>query len=83
MGIAPILIGKVDVIAGSIYVHGENFTEYSEVMINDKKQETVYLNKNTLMVSDVIPEDNDRICVAQMAGRSDQLSRTEELIYAE
>lgn len=83
MGIAPIRIRSVDVIGGSIYVHGENFTEYSKVMLNDKKQETVYLNRNTLMVADVVPEDTDRIHVAQMAGRSEQLSRTEEIVYTE
>ena len=83
MGIAPIEISKVDLIGGSIYVHGKNFTEYSKVMINDKKQETVYLNRNTLMVSDVPLEDNDRVYVAQMAGRSEQLSRTQELVYTE
>ncbi len=83
MGIAPIRIEKIDAVVGSLYVHGENFTEYSTVMINDKKQETVYLNRNTLMVADVIPEENDRVYVAQMAGRSEQLSRTEELIYTE
>lgn len=83
MGIAPIEISKVDLIGGSIYVHGKNFTEYSKVMVNDKKQETVYLNRNTLMVSDVPLEDNDRVYVAQMAGRSEQLSRTQELVYTE
>ncbi len=83
MGIAPIKISKVDVIGGSLYVHGENFTEYSKVMVSDKKQETIYLNRNTLMVADVVPEEMERIYVAQMAGRSEQLSRTEEIIYTE
>lgn len=83
MGISPIEISKVDVIGGSVYVQGKNFTEYSKVMVNDKKQETVYLNRNTLMVSDVQLEDMDRIYVAMMAGRSEQLSRTEEIIYTE
>ena len=83
MGIAPIEISKVDVIGGSIYVQGNNFTEYSKVMLNGKKQETVYLNRNTLMVADVQPEDMDRIYVAQMAGRSEQLSHTEEIVYTE
>lgn len=81
MGIAPIEISKVDYIGGSIYVQGKNFTEYSKIMLNDKKQETIYLNSNTLMVADVEPEDADRIYVAQMAGRSEQLSRTEEIVY--
>lgn len=81
MGISPIGISKVDAIEGSIYVHGENFTEYSKVMLNDKKQETVYLNSNTLMVADVPVEENDRIYVAQMAGRNEKLSRTEEIVY--
>ena len=83
MGIAPIQISKVDLIGGIIYVHGDNFTEYSKVMVNDKKQETVYLNRNTLMVSDVPLEDNDRVYVAQMAGRTEELSRTQELVYTE
>ena len=83
MGIYPIEIEKIDFIGGSIYVHGKNFTEYSKVMLNDKKQETVYLNRNTLMVSDVEIEENDRVYVAQMAGMSEQLSRTDEIVYTE
>ncbi len=83
MGIHPIELRKVDGIGGSIYVHGDNFTEFSKVFVNDKKQETTCLNKNTLMVTDIILEDMDRIYVAQMAGRSEELSRTEEIIYTE
>lgn len=83
MGISPIVITKVDVIGGSMYVHGENFTEYSKVSLNDKMQETVYLNRNTLMVSDVVPEESDRIYVAQMTSISEQLSCTEEIVYEE
>ncbi|MBQ8199427.1 MAG: sulfatase-like hydrolase/transferase [Lachnospiraceae bacterium] len=83
MGIYPISLKEVDAVGGSIYVHGDNFTEFSKVFIDDKEQETTYLNKNTLMVPSEEPEDGERIYVAQMAGRSEQLSRTEEIIYVE
>nr|MBQ8253281.1 LTA synthase family protein [Lachnospiraceae bacterium] len=83
MGVFPIEIKEVYSIGGSIYVHGNNFTEYSKVFVNDDEQDTIYLNKNTLMVSDLQPEDMDRVYVAQKAGRSETLSRTKEIVYTE
>ena len=81
MGVYPIEIRDVDAIGGSFYIHGDNFTEFSKAFINDREQETVYLNKHTLMVSEIAPEDGDRVFVAQIAGMSEELSRTKELIY--
>lgn len=82
MGIHPIKITNADVIAGSLYVHGENFTEYSKVALNGKEQEeTVFLNRNTLMVPDLVPEDMDRISVMQLTEISEYLSETDEIIY--
>ena len=81
MGIAPVEITNANVIAGSLYVHGENFTEYSKVMVNGKEKDTIYLNRNTLMAADMIPEDIDRISVAQMTEIGEYLSETQEIVY--
>lgn len=84
MGIHPIKIANADVIAGSLYVHGENFTEYSKVAVNGKEQEeTVFLNRSTLMVPDLAAEDMDRISVMQLTEISEYLSETDEIIYEE
>ena len=81
MGIAPVKITYSNVIGGSLYVHGENFTEYSKVSVNGDDQETIYLNCNTLMVADKIPEDMDRISVVQMTEIGEYLGETQEIIY--
>ena len=53
-------ITDVSSVGGSVYVMGKNFTESSFVFIDGKKQDTVFLNENTLMVSDKEPRRRRR-----------------------
>jgi hypothetical protein len=77
MGIEPVSITDVSDVGGSIYVLGKNFTESSVVCVGDKRQETVFLNENTLMVPDKQLEGGDTIKVAQMTEIHEILSETE------
>ena len=49
--------------------------------IDGKKQDTVFLNENTLMVSDKELEGGEEVYVAQLTEVSAQLSSTEVFIY--
>ncbi len=83
MGFDPIRIMDVSSVGGSVYVMGKNFTESSFVFIDGKKQDTVFLNENTLMVSDKELEGGEEVCVAQLTEVSAQLSSTEVFIYGD
>lgn len=83
MGFDPIRITDVSSVGGSIYVMGKNFTESSFVFIDGKKQDTVFLNENTLMVSDKELEGGEEVYVAQLTDVSAQLSSTEVFIYGD
>lgn len=83
MGFDPIRITDVSSVGGSVYVMGKNFTESSFVFIDGKKQDTVFLNENTLMVSDKELEGGEEVYVAQLTDVSAQLSSTEAFIYGD
>lgn len=83
MGFDPIQITDVSSVGGSVYVMGKNFTESSSVFIDGKKQDTVFLNENTLMVSDKELEGGEEVYVAQLTEVSAQLSSTEVFIYGD
>ncbi|MEE1438661.1 MAG: LTA synthase family protein [Lachnospiraceae bacterium] len=83
MGFDPIQITDVSSVGGSVYVMGKNFTESSFVFIDGKKQDTVFLNENTLMVSDKELEGGEEVYVAQLTEVSAQLSSTEVFIYGD
>lgn len=83
MGFDPIRITDVSSVGGSVYVMGKNFTESSFVFIDGKKQDTVFLNENTLMVSDKELEGGEEVYVAQLTDVSAQLSSTEVFIHGD
>lgn len=83
MGFDPIRITDVSSVGGSVYVMGKNFTESSFVFIDGKKQDMVFLNENTLMVSDKELEGGEEVYVAQLTEVSAQLSSTEVFIYGD
>lgn len=83
MGFDPVRITDVSSVGGSVYVMGKNFTESSFVFIDGKKQDTVFLNENTLMVSDKELEGGEEVYVAQLTDVSAQLSSTEVFIYGD
>ena len=71
---------------GSIVVRGENFTEFSKILINDSRMNTTYIDQNTIMiipdeVSDP-PEDGDVFVVAQIDKDKHELTRSAEFKYS-
>jgi phosphoglycerol transferase MdoB-like AlkP superfamily enzyme len=61
---------------GNLTINGQNFTNYSKVYINDRKQETVKINKETLLVNDVELAPGDRIVVSQVDVEGTRLSHS-------
>lgn len=50
MGVEEISIDNVKVEQDKLYITGKNFTEYSKIFIDNQKQDTVFVDSNTLMV---------------------------------
>lgn len=81
MGIHDIKIDNVSIEDGEIVVSGENFTEFSKILINDKKADTEFFDKNTLKVNGDLPASGDVIKVVQIGEDGMILSSTDEYKY--
>ena len=64
MGVDEIKINSVSAIANKLYIHGEGFTEFSRVFVNDKKKDTEFLSNDTLLID--LPDENDEIKIGQV-----------------
>ena len=50
MGLYPVSINEVSLSSNQIIIHGENFTEFSTVLLNDEKLVTTFVNDRTIIV---------------------------------
>lgn len=71
--------------SNSITVRGENFTPFSTILINDERQQTLFVDNTTLMIIpddvDKMPEVDDEYCVAQIDKNKHELSRSNTKRY--
>ncbi len=81
MGIKEIALKEVNAVADMIYIHGDNFNEFTAVFINDKKADTKFINSKNLTVSDVKIKKGDKITLSQIDTNNNILSTSNELIY--
>ncbi len=87
MGVYDTTLDKVRPAPGlneSSYIMGTHFTPSSEVMINGEYIETNYLNPTTLLISDYVFENMDKIQVVQRSNSSTRraLSATRQRYYS-
>lgn len=66
---------------GTIYIYGDNFTPYSKVYLNDEKQETIYIDKNTLIIKYPELKTGDKLIVQQQNSDTHVLSKTKPFYY--
>ncbi len=67
---------------GTIYIYGNNFTPYSKVYINDEKIDTIYIDRNTLIVKYPELKQGDQFVVKQQNSDTHILSETKPFVYA-
>lgn len=80
LGVVPVTLTEVRNMGNNTwYFIGENYTASSRVEVNGDMKETIFLDNNTLMVSDLKLEDGDLVTIAQQSNSSTKkvLSRTE------
>ncbi len=66
MGVDVISITDVNNERNHMVVKGNNFTEFSVVFVGDKDMETIYVDRETLLVEDAKVESNDELTVRQI-----------------
>lgn len=66
-----------------LYVSGQNFTEWSKIVINEKEVETIFLNERLLAATELPKSENGRyeIIVRQQGDDEIVLSETEAVEY--
>lgn len=81
MGILPVTVSNVEIREETALIHGERFTEYSVVLVNNKKVNTIYINSSTLKI-DVNDLDMDNgncnVSVAQINDQHTVLGQTDD-----
>ena len=87
LGLYDITVNSIayNAFKNSITIKGENFTEFSTILINDERQNTLFVDNNTLMIlpDDVkdMPNVGDQFCVAQVDKNKHELSRSNVKTY--
>lgn len=61
-------------------IYGENFNMNSYIYINDKKQESMYINSNTLVIEDIDIDSGDIIVLSQLADNNMVLYTSNQII---
>ena len=81
MGVDVISVKSVKNESGHIVVSGENFNEYSVVYCGEESLDTIYIDKNTLMVNDFQAKAGRSFTVKQVDESHHILSTSGEYIY--
>ncbi len=78
MGVEDISINSASKIENSIYLIGNNFTKWSNVFVNGKKQNTKFIDENLLIAESIDAKEGDLITVSQVAEDGTVLGTTKE-----
>ena len=78
LGIDPICINAVNLRYGRLMVKGENFNEFSKIVLDGEVLPTVYVDSHTLAaVMDKLPVDAESIVVSQISNEDIVLGSTD------
>ena len=77
MGVLPITISDVSIREETALIHGERFTEYSVVLVNNEDVDTIYIDSSTLKIDLADLEGgNCNVSVAQIDDQNKILGQT-------
>ena len=77
LGIDDVIIESVELRYGRLLVRGDNFNEFSTIVVDGEHLPTAYIDKNTIAaVVDALPEDDAFVAVAQVSDENVELTRT-------
>ena len=81
MGVKDIIINDITEYQSDIYIYGENFTNFSRVLVNSNIVSTEFIDSSTLKLSNVNLKFGDSISVAQIGDDNTVLSSTSGYLY--
>lgn len=81
MGVDDIVINKVENVHDHIVISGKNFNQYSVVYLDDEACDTVYVDRETLMVEEKTAVSGDEFTVKQVDLSHHILSETNSVIF--
>ena len=81
MGVKEIEITDVYEEDGNLIIKGNNFTGYSRVKIDKSTKDTVYIDRNTLMIENYTLNEDASIAIQQVTVTSHVLSTSERYEY--
>lgn len=81
MGFDDIRIALVEQDSNNIFIHGENFTEYSRVYIQGEKVDSKFLDEYTIALLDYTIEEDCIINIGQIGSKDNILSNSKDYIY--
>lgn len=81
MGVDKIVVSDVKNEDDHIVISGENFNQYSVVYVNGDRQDTIYIDRKTLMVEGMTLYGGDELNVRQIDKSHHELSETNLFIF--
>lgn len=81
MGVKDIIINDITKYQSDIYIYGENFTNFSRVLLNSTIVSTEFIDSSTLKLSNVNLKSGDSISMAQIGDDNTVLSSTSSYLY--
>ena len=83
MGTRPIQISNLNISNDSkeIFVYGKNFTQSCRIYVNDSRQETEYIDRNTLKLTDTELENGDEISLQLVNANDIAFVETDSMTY--
>lgn len=81
IGYEDVVITSITYEGGAMIIHGENFTQSSKVYFGNHKQDTMYKDKNTLIVQVDDIDSIIKICVKQLSNQNEVYFTTNVIEY--
>jgi len=78
MGMGEIEITDVEQRGETIFVLGKNFTMWSEIYLDGVKKDTLFVDKNTLIVANESLDTVEKMYIAQVTDKNKSLSKSKE-----
>lgn len=80
-GVDEIKVIEVKNVEEHIVVSGENFNMYSKVFLEDEQLETVYVDRNTLLVEETNAKAGEEYMVGQVDKSHHLRSTTNSIVF--
>lgn len=81
MGIRDISVNDVNIIGEDTYIIGRGFTQASNVKINGRGAECIYISDGVLLLRGRVLQDGDSVSIHQITNDFVELGCTDEYIY--